>query len=209
MPYFPVPDTCQLEMVYQSNEPTNLVENVYHFHRVGGFTPAQMTDLITYMQNWETTYAKAQRGTSTALLKIRVRDLSVANGAIVGADMFVAGTHTGSHYPSHVTWAIKWTTGLSGRSNRGRTYWIGLTESMSSAVDDNQIDPTVAGAIVSAASNIITGTIPDTAQLVVVSRRLNNAWRSPPVTIPITAVGYADQIFDSQRRRLPGHNRRR
>lgn len=207
-PNYPVPETCQAEMVYQSNEPTNLVENVYHFQRTGGWTATQMSDLITYLQAWENTSAKSLRGTSTALLKIRVRDLAVANGAYAAADMNVAGTHTGAHYPSSVTWAVKWTTGLTGRSNRGRSYWIGLTETMSSATDDNSIDATVAGAIVSACSALLTGAIPDAGKLVVVSRRHANAWRNPPVTVPITGVGYADTILDNQRRRLPGHNRR-
>lgn len=209
MPYYPVPETCQLEMVYSQEESTNLVENVYHFQRSGGWSAAQMTDLLTYMSSWETTYGKAWRPGSVGLLKIRCRDLSVVNGLEVAADYFIAGTNVGEDLPSNVTWALKWTTGFAGRSYRGRTYHIGVCRTFLNTGDRNIMDATTAGSIVTAYSHILTGTIPDTGKLVVVSRKGGNAWRNPPITTPIIAVGYADLIVDNQRRRLPGHNRHR
>lgn len=207
--YYPVPNCVQVDMIYDQEETTTLVENVYH---VASTLPKDQTllqGIEAVFESWENTTMKATRGTDVALLKIIVRDLSDPNGQTYTKGLSIAGTRAGTHLPNHNTFAIKWDTGRRGRSFRGRTYHIGIGLADLNVGDANTLDSTRAAALVTAYQALITNITTFGAQLVVVQRKSANAWINPPLTHEIKTATYSDLYIDSQRRRLPGHNRHR
>jgi len=117
-----------------------------------------------------------------------------------------AGGIGGVVLPNNVTCAIKWLTANTGKSFRGRTYHIGMTDQMCAGNNliggyDNKFivaytalmnaiasQPAVAGA-----SNF---------HLVIVSKRHNNAWRDTATVTPVVSPALTNTIVDTQRRRM-------
>lgn len=207
--YFPVPNCLQVDMIYIQGDASTTVENVYHVASTATKDQAFLSSLEAVFESWENTTAKLQRATSVVLQKIIVRDLSDPNGNTLTKAVNITGTHAGTHLPNHNTFAVKMDTGKRGRSFRGRVYHIGVNLADISAFSDNALDATRAAAIVAAYQGLITNVATFGAGLVVVQRKRANEWINPPVTHPILTATYTDLNIDSQRRRLPGHNRHR
>lgn len=101
--------------------------------------------------------------------------------------------------PNNVSFAIKFGTGLAGRSYRGRFYHIGFSEAM---VADN--------VIITGNANQIRDAFPTLAgdlgavglEHVVVSKQLNGVPRTVGVATKITTYSYTDLRVDTQRKRL-------
>jgi hypothetical protein len=103
--------------------------------------------------------------------------------------------------PGNVAFAIKFQTGHTGRSARGRNFVAGLTEA---AVTGNLLDSTYADAIRDAYVSIGTALNAGGYPQVVVSRYTNGAKRATGLTLPVTVISYTDLAVDSQRGRLAG-----
>lgn len=203
-PFIPAPGVLQVECVYSYLSQT--CENVYHVQMPGGSgaaNPADMNSLAAVFNAWETASMIGERSSAAAMTDIRVRDLSTDSGLIIehaptGA---VQGTIPGTPLPGNVTLAVKWTTGLGGRSFRGRTYHIGLAIG---AVVNNTVNNSAVVNLVAAYSNLLTRvTESGFGQLVVVSYAHNKFWRATAVSTPIAACSINANL-DSQRRRLIG-----
>jgi len=202
MAFQPVPNTAQVEMVYDLFG--SKVENVYHVRGSGGWTIAELQSLANVFNTWDNDVLKLMRGASACLDRIVARDLTaeIAPGVEVNAHIDPCGSGGGETQPGNVTVAVKWTTGLVGRSARGRTYHIGLTETMTVG---NALVPTIAANLITAYTSLITriqGADPNW-QLVVVSRYSNNVRRAQGEVFDIIACD-VDLNLDSQRRRLTG-----
>jgi len=123
-------------------------------------------------------------------------DRSIVGGAYSNLVLAITGgITTGDPLPSNCADVISWRTGLSGRSNRGRTYTFGATDAQAT------------GSIWTSGYTTLVGNL--AASLV--------AYVGPltcPVTTAVASVkdlemkpitGYIiDSFVDSQRRRLPG-----
>lgn len=117
----------------------------------------------------------------------------------------VFGGNSNPASPNNVTHATTFRTGLSGRSYRGRNYWIGLTEP---DVTNNQVSSTLIVSILAAYQNLIGANAVGTDWTWgVYSRYVNNTPRETGLFQDITSVATFDGIVDSQRRRLPGRGR--
>lgn len=207
--YFPVPNCVQIDMLYHKDANDNVVENVYHVGTTVAADQTFLASLVNVFETWESATMRSQRDTDVALDRIIARDLSSANGQVFTKPENIAGTRAGTHLPAHCSWAIKWSTGKRGRSFRGRTFHIGLGLADLNAADPNTVDATRAAAIVAAYGGLLTSIGTFGASLVVVQRKSAGNWINPPLTHPITAATFTDLNVDSQRRRLPGHNRHR
>lgn len=184
-----------------------LCENVYHVQMPTQPDATVMNNIIDELKTWEATYPANSRGNLTALYEIKCKDLTVADG--VGVDRqivpLITGVDTTQQLPNNVTVAIAWRTGRTGRSYRGRTFHLGLC--VNQITGNTLTNPTLTG-LVSAYTQLLTTFGPAGGQLVVVSLRHNNAWRAAGVATPITGCT-VNGTLDSQRRRLPEHNRHR
>lgn len=201
MAFVSFPTACQLEarFIYDGQH----VENVHHFDTATTlWTAESMNDLAErYRLLWDGSF-KPYAPPTLSLESIVVRSLSTSSSPAVEytTSLPIAGTNAGPQLPNNVTYAVKWTTGLSGRSYRGRTYHIGLNESQ---VIGNNLDGTYRIAMVAAYSQFPAWFAAEDAIFVIASRVSDGAERSPGITTPVVGCTI-DPVIDSQRRRLPG-----
>lgn len=209
MAFQPCPGIAQLEMVYTaSGQPC---ENVFHVMGLASYDEGILTTILEELSAWHAAHVVTSQSAEVFLQKLVGTDLGSETGARL--DLPVSpprqGTGSAAPLPNNVTLAIKWGTGLRGRSSRGRTYIIGLTEGALGS-DAQEVTSAFAGNILAVYDHLLTDTFTTSGvQLCVLSRRHNNALRAAGVGIPITSTSLADPFIDSQRRRLPAHNRHR
>lgn len=203
--YVPADKTAELSMLYFTGG--EKAENVFHVLGTAEWTYTLLGTLAAAAAAYETASFRTLRSSSTELIQVTATDLSSQTGPsyidALGAP--IVGTESGS-LPNNVTIAIKHNTLLRGRSFRGRTFWIGLWPS---AVEGQQVIGTILSQLLGSMNGFnaaLAGT--NGGQLAVVSRRHNNAPRGAAVVTPVDHFSIESTV-DSQRRRLPGHNRHR
>lgn len=206
VPFVPAAKTAQVEMVYTAAG--QIMENVYHVVGTADWTLTSLTALINDFVGWETTYGKYQRAVNVFCTKIKASDLSTQFGPISETAENIEGVEADGPFPNNVTVAVKWITGLRGRSHRGRTYHIGLPRSYVDA-SENQLGPTAITDMVTCYRALKNTAFTNSGILNVRSIRTANAYRTTSLMTPIVDAVLADAFVDSQRRRLPGHNRHR
>lgn len=157
---------------------------------------------------------KALMQSSSSLVDVRARDLTTDSGPIAIETANVSGTDGGGKLANGLTFTVTSRTALSGRSYRGRTFLVGLTDNFLVAGQQNVADSGHADDAINAFFPLIAAiagtTLPDAAStpaLAVLSRRTAGAPRAAIVATPVTNFGYHDLFMDYQRRRAPGHNR--
>jgi hypothetical protein len=120
------------------------------------------------------------------------------SGTITGGDSNAA-------LPNNVTLSVSFRTGLTGRSYRGRNYWLGLTEP---EVTNNVVSPSRTAAITAAYAGMMgNDAVVGGWHWGVYSRRHLNADRETGLFTAVTSIVIVDAQVDSQRRRLPGRGR--
>lgn len=203
VPFVPCPNTAQVSMRYElQNEKC---ENVYHFVGAAPWTSTELAALGVAMENWETTNMLGLRSNSCQFQTAYSIDLSVQEGEWDVSGTPVDGTRTSAPLPNNCSLAVKWITSKRGRSFRGRTYHIGLTED-TLAAPTNEVQGSYVTTLEARYRVLLTTTWPNSAQLVVRSIRHNNAYRAVGVMTLVKDVTVTDPVIDNQRRRLPFHN---
>lgn len=185
-------------------------ENVFHVFTPGGWDVTEIEQMASKFRDWWIQYLKPWTSNSLTLRKVAYRDLSEPSG--IGGDFTTdlpaSGDRTSPGQPGNVTVSVKWNTGYVGRSYRGRTYHLGLTEE---ATVGNALDATFLEELTDAYNfliPVIESTFED-AQLVVVSKYSGVDADGKPIP---RIVGIHTDInsasinpdLDSQRRRLNG-----
>lgn len=201
MAYQPAPNTMQANVRYSLDG--QQVENVLHFEQATTPTTSDCAALANVVENWAYTSYLDVVSSSLSLTEVYVRSLNTA-----AAPEATDNTHSGATgniatpaLPNNVTWAVKFLTGLTGRSYRGRAYCLGLGESMCLG---SSITLSFATDIVTAWEQLITDALGADFTPVVLSRVQNHVVLPNAIGAPILTVGYTDLVLDSQRRRLPG-----
>lgn len=116
------------------------------------------------------------------------------------------GTDSGQVAPLQCAALIRWTTGLAGRSNRGRTFlWV---FSVYHVVDGWQIGEDML-ARMQAVIDIMLATFgpggsSPTARFVIISRTLDGVRRDPPVPVPVTGGVPVPMLATNRKRLTPG-----
>lgn len=199
-PFVPAPGVVSVDAIFlQDNQK---VENTYHYHVSGTIDQAKLQGIATTYFSW----MNARLGdwpTNVECISIYLRDLTTANSATAEGTPLTAliGTKTGAALPNNVTIALKRQTGLAGRANRGRLYWVGLTASDVS--DANHIANSRVNQMRDALNTLMTAQVTDNAaQEVILHKKLGTY-------TPILGYTYSDLTLDAMRRRLPDHNRHR
>lgn len=204
MAFTPAPGVC--EVVHHFGTTGGPQYNIYHvLHSDGSaWDNAAQVAVGNVFKTWNQGTANAFRQASIFSIEFRMRDLSVQAGAEAIVSDLTNGTNAGAPLPNNCTLAIKASTGVAGRSHRGRTYWVGLSENMTTG---DQIITTVGTNIVNALGTLVAAVnaIANT-KLCVLSGQENKVKLNPRVGHPINTFLLADTNLDSQRRRLTGHN---
>lgn len=202
-PFIPFENVAKLEMVF--SQYGQVIENVYHVHNtVGSFGDTEMALLAAHFKGWWVSDLKPDCVNSVSLDMIRVKNLTTETGLGIEytTGLPILGSSVSAGAPGNVTLSVKWTTGLSGRSFRGRTYHIGLASTL---ITGDTVGAGFIPNLVTAYGNLIDSMLADW-ELVVASSYHAGAWRTTGVATPITGVSIEPYV-DSQRRRLAGRGR--
>jgi len=200
----PTPDVAEVTMTFLQDG--QYLVNKHHFKNTAGWDEGSLNNLGTAIREWWNTELKEFVSNTVSLVEIEVIDLSPASGLgiTVSTGLPISGTLSDPPLPNNVTVAVKKGTGLIGRSFRGRTYHIGLTET---AVAGNTVAPGNVSALRDAYDALkepLGEVIP--VDLCVLSETTGGAPRVTGICTPVTGIAI-DPIVDSQRRRLPGRGR--
>jgi hypothetical protein len=176
--------------------------NVFHFKRAGGFAdPTLLADLAAdVITAWADHIQDLQVPQVTGLTVAAV-DLTSASGSGIEIPNTLHGNGSNSPLPTNVTVSTKWITGFTGRSFRGRTYFIGLSGEQ---IAGNDLTLGAAGDIESSWNAFFDQLTAAGHTMVVVSYRAGGVPRTTAVATPIIGAVLADNHLDSQRRRLTG-----
>ena len=204
MPYIPVPNTAQLEMVYSWDG--QVVQNVLHYVKASPWDIAQLEALSDVCIAKFGTALDSILPTTLTLIQVRAIDMSSETAEVYTntAGLPLAGTNVSPSMPNNVALCITKRTALRGRSYRGRIYHPGLVDAY---VTNSTVNSDAVTGIITAWNAYLTHDIgEDDANLCVVSRYTNGNPRSEGVANLVTNLT-SDGKVDSQRRRLPGRGR--
>lgn len=202
MPFQPAPDVAEVRMGFSYKG--QKYQNIFHVKTSESWSAEFLENLsLFFLQYWEDnmlTYMSDQ----VHIDYCKVRDLTTefAGYAEAAPATDVTGSRTSPAMPGNVTVANTWTTGLTGRSTRGRTYHVGLTEDMCL---DNELASTFQGLLFSVYNDLIQAiTTEDGAWTLGVLSRVQNGATLPEALFYEIVNSAVDPFLDSQRRRLAG-----
>lgn len=174
-------------------------QNSFYYQVAGAIDRAKLRAMATTYLMWFT--ASAGIFTNTAeLILIYCRDLTTANSETLDFAPVATtdGTNASPALSNNCTLAIKRESGKAGRSRRGRLYHIGLVQSMLNS--SNTLLPSQASNIAVQYNTLMASQLTDNGAVeVILHKKLGTG-------TPIVEYTVTDNVIDSQRRRLPGHN---
>ena len=182
-------------------------QNTLYAYFAGGWTYNDMYDTAAYLGNYiHNSFLPLQNYTLqlTGVVAQRLQYPTDLQASWVPSSTAIGGVGQ-DPAPNSVSIAVSLKTGYSGRSYHGRNYWMGLCDSQTIG---NKVHPTVISNILAAYNGLIAGFLGDLAfPLVVYSRIGEGQPRTLGLASAITVATVANDIIDSQRRRLPGRGR--
>lgn len=201
MAFQSVPGTAEVVISYLQNGEEMV--NVLYAFKPGGYTLGDVTTLATNVDlsvaaNWLPDQTQDTDYVSTLVRGLEFEnDVEFITGTSAGPGTIVVGG-----LPNSVTFSVKKTSGLTGRSARGRLYWIGIPSSKLTA-DENVLEPIYIGDVLNAVEAMRVSLATIGWQPVLVSRFTGGAKRLVGVTFPWVGVVAVNGVVDTQRRRLP------
>lgn len=201
MAFQPVPNTARLAVIH--NYFNQLLVNVFHVYIPGNWATIALEDNTLALATAWVNDVMIHLNSNLQFLRVEARGMRAQNDVFYTyvAPTFVSGGRNQEPMPGNVAFCVTHLTGLTGRANRGRTYFGGLDRA---DVSGNTITQARADGLVAGLQSIRNELNNIGSTLVVVNRRLNNVVLPVANTIPVTGFRYADRTVDSQRRRLPG-----
>ncbi len=203
MAFQSVPETAQIDVVFQQNDV--IVQNSFYGRRPGGYSLANLQELADDIDTVIPIAWLPHMSIDCLYLRTDVRGLQDANDLVVTQN---AGSGIGSDvtppFPNNVTLSIKKSSGLTGRSARGRLYWVSIPKDKDDGGNENLLDPVYVAQLVSSVGTIRTN-IDSTENWnpVLVSRFLDGVKRPVGVTFAWTGESAVNNVVDTQRGRLP------
>lgn len=196
-----VPETAEVAVVYLSNLVN--VQNTFYGRKVGGYSLADLELLAEGMDTWVDEIVKPIISNQINYVRVDVRGLDNENDLeATNADSAGAGGLAQNPNPNSVSFAVSRRSGFTGRSARGRIYWLPPTVNQLTS-NENFILPTPAGAITDALNLVRTvmGALDFTE--VIVSRYTGGEKRAEAVTFEVVEYTATDFRLDSRRDRMP------
>lgn len=203
MAFQPVPDVAAIDVIFTLNGVT--VQNTHYGLLPGGYTLSDLQALATKIDLTFSATIAPDSPPEVTYVKTEVRGLAVINDLLAEANVGTAvGLHSGSALPNQVTFAIKKLSGFTGRSARGRVFWVGVPDNTLQPTNENLVTATWAANVV-ADIDFIRNQIETVGlwQAVIVSRFTLGAQRPFGVTFPWVDTTNVDLRVDTHRGRLP------
>lgn len=203
MAFQPVVDTAEIDIIFTQAGET--LQNVFYARLPGGYLLADLAAVAAAVDAQVQGSWKPSMVIETFYARTEVRGLAVENDLIAtnNTSAGVGVVLTGA-LPNSVTIAIKKQSGLTGRSARGRCYWIGASTGHLKTTDENEFGSGYVASVVAAVDSIR----PAIAAVglwepVLVSRFSGGLPRAAGVTFPWISSVAVDERVDTQRGRLP------
>jgi len=198
-----VPNTVEIDIIYSYNG--ELVQNVFYAEFGGAYAQANLQSLADEVDITVDALWLPVQPVEAVYLRTEVRGLNIENDFTATQNLNTGpGLDISSALPNNVTFSIKRISPFSGRSARGRTYWIGISEDKLKPADENRIiaaDVTAMVAALDAMRAEINTVFQWTA--VIVSRFTGGVKRAEGVTFDWIGTVAVDDIIDTRRGRLP------
>ncbi len=200
--FIPAANTAELRAIFDT--PGGKAMNVTNWRKATPFDKDDLAALIdAYVTAWDAQFSPLQ-STAVEMTRVIATDINSENSFQVdrAPAISVQGGLAEAPAPNNVTVATKFTTGHAGRSYRGRSYFIGMTDGQHTA---DQLEAGLADSITSAWTDLV-GAIHDSdlgADLVIVSYCSDGAWRTDALVNPVTDIS-TENTIDSMRTRLSG-----
>lgn len=189
-----------IKIVFEGMQNNVPVVNIYHVQTPTTPVHGDLTATINVFLAWWVDTVRGGIHESYILQSIVATDISIENGEQVTYQLLADGdgAATGEPCAGNGAMVISWRSGLTGRSNRGRTYIGGLPQSALATAQN--LDTSYALSYAVAGTELIDAVAALGSKLVIVSRWLNNARRAVALIIEIVEV-IVDTKVDSQSRR--------
>lgn len=201
MAFQSVPGAAIAEVIWVSAGVT--LQNTFYGHRAGGYDSANIALLAERVDEFIASEWLPLLSNTIAYVGTTVTGLQFENDVQYTE---TAGAGNGglslTAAPLNVTFAIKRTSGLTGRSARGRIYWPQINI-LDTQTDRNYLQSTIAADMVLAVSAIRGATIAAEWTPVIVSRFSGGEKRETGVVFSWEQTGFTDLRLDSRRDRLP------
>lgn len=201
VPFVPCLNVAQFEMVYQ--EESQRVENVFHVHRIGtSWDATALTTMCGTLATWFAAHLNTFVSTGVSLVLIVATDLTSKMTPRVEytSGLPAAGADASTKLPNNATFAVSWRTPFRGRSYRGRSYHIGLTQN---DVTGSVLKGPSVVTLTAAYTALLTAINVGGYEMVVTSKRQDGNWLANGISTPILNCTINANLA-SQRRRLIG-----
>jgi len=203
MAFQSVPETVEIDHIFTLHGVT--VQNVHYARLPGGYAQADLQTMAGQIDGIFPATWVTEVDSDVTYVRTEVRGLEFENDLTAqDATSTGPGTHVGSSLPNNVTFAIKKSSGLTGRSARGRTFWIGVPSNETEPTDENFLLAAYAALIVADVDFVrISINALASWEAVLVSRFSGGAKRAVGVTFPWLSTSNVDLRVDTNRSRLP------
>lgn len=199
MAFIPAVNAALVTLVFKHEVNNKIAVNTLWFECTIDPGNAQLADLYEMVEMWATDAWSPLAVNDWRLNQIRVRNMTTENGAEYSGNPLIPGLINADPMPSNVTISVSFRTGLSGRSFRGRNYFVGLPRT---AVIDDDISPTAITNINDGYEGLIAQVSGSDWTWVVASFQTDGAPRASALLTPVTHVLVVDSELDHQDRRL-------
>ena len=196
-----VPDTAEITTLFNANNIPTLM--TWYAEFPGGYSLADLLNLANNIDVQVDTSFLPLMTIDILYDRTNVRgldkidDLEVSDQTNAGPGLVLE-----KGLPNSVTIAIQRNSGLTGRSSRGRVFWLGLTSDQLTA-DENFVIAATVTSIVAAVDAIRAQIAGSGWNPVIVSRFTGGAKRTEGVTFPWINTLAVDARVDSRRDRMP------
>lgn len=206
--FVPVPDVAEFVVVQTLDG--QVVNNVYHIKKEGGWTSSSMASMAVVLISFYNDDLAPLLSNHIQFQKVKCRDLTTVSGAVaeVNFPSLSGGDNNVFALPAQCSASCQHTTGFAGRSYRGRTSVAGLT--IGSAAN-NLIQESTANAITDAFDALDASIIAAGGTWGIVSKFSGYDWVGPPwrkVPRPRTEGIFTDIINNFCSRRVGSQDSR-
>jgi len=201
MAFVPVPDGCKVAVEYTLWDQECV--NTFHFTNPGSWGATELDDLcdtiFTVFADWVDTYM----GANFTLQRVTAVDLRTQFGYQgISSASPVVGTAAAPVEPNNVAIAVKRSSGLTGRSTRGRVYLPVSVDANTTGA--NNITSTFATACLNMLNALAAAAATIDFTEVIASYVQNGVPLTTALVYVVTSRAIVNTVIDSMRRRLPG-----
>jgi len=208
MPFIPAENGIKVELNYLTQG--EVAANVFYLRNSNPVNAGILSDLGIVVRDWWIGNIKPLTTQSTNLQNIVLTDLTEENSfqVTISSGLPSIGTAGDDPLPNNVTVVTKLTTGLTGRSNRGRSYFVGM-DAQYLGFGSQTVTSDFADDLGEAWEALLTALASTDARLVIASFYSGVDTDGKPIPRAAAVMNNVIEAsvnpeLDSQRRRLPG-----